>query len=224
MKWWDRRSVCGFADRQRRRPCTPWSQSDWLGIWGVYRDHRKWPITAPHSQLPVSRLLHVRRGARRLVVSSSFFVRLSFPWQDSLVSVRLCSPTKYDRDTVNGNYQTGEGREGSLLCLSIHRMTIFTDKRRRSACRTRDTRITGPRHVRVSSLVFTVSHVLTSTRVPCASTFFCRSRVTGIAKEWWLLNDGAATRGNFQRGVNSVGLVAVKIVDHELLSKYIIII
>lgn len=47
MEWWDRRSVCGFADRQ--------SQSDRLASRAVHGDHRKWPITAPHSRLPLSR-------------------------------------------------------------------------------------------------------------------------------------------------------------------------
>lgn len=46
MEWWDRRAVCGFADRQ--------SQSDWLGSRAVHGDHRKRPITAPHSRLPLS--------------------------------------------------------------------------------------------------------------------------------------------------------------------------
>lgn len=46
MEWWDRRAVCGFADRQ--------SQPDWLGSRAVRGDHRKRPITAPHSRLPLS--------------------------------------------------------------------------------------------------------------------------------------------------------------------------
>lgn len=54
MEWWDRRSglsAVSPTDRDGRGH----SQTDLAYVRGVHRDHRKWPITAPHSPLPVSR-------------------------------------------------------------------------------------------------------------------------------------------------------------------------
>lgn len=54
MEWWDRRSglsAVSPTDRDGRGH----SPTDLAYVRGVHRDHRKWPITAPHSPLPVSR-------------------------------------------------------------------------------------------------------------------------------------------------------------------------
>lgn len=82
MEWWDRRSglsAVSPTDRDGRGH----SPTDLAYVRGVHRDHRKWPITAPHSPLPVSRSCPARGPSFSLFEDFQRFISRRYRWQDT---------------------------------------------------------------------------------------------------------------------------------------------
>lgn len=148
MEWWDRRSglsAVSPTDRDGRGH----SPTDLAYVRGVHRDHRKWPITAPHSPLPVSRSCPARGPSFSLFEDFQRFISRRYRWQDTrtwklpgdgTTGWRFFSRTKATTSTNSSRELPGSERRLSrvfIMHICCFYLLFFREEKERGSCRLR---------------------------------------------------------------------------------------